>query len=583
MNASPEGMPLASGEGRVLIVDDDKHNRRLLKMMLTGAGYETTEATDGHAAVEQARDAPPDLILMDVMMPGLDGFESTRQIKRECGERFIPVIILTALDDEDSLLRGIRAGADDFLSKPLNLSVLRAKIHAMERLRDLHQGLRERNKLLDRARARQAWEEETAENVFSRAITRRNVGTDRLRLRQWSAATFSGDVVLSDFTPDGGLRVLVGDFTGHGLAAAIGTYPVSETFHTLTREGVGDAELVFELNHVLHDFLPPSMFMGAVLVTFAPDGRSLTAWNGGLPDALLCSEGGQLRPLPSQAMPLGILPRLELDSGPRRHAITAEETLLIVTDGVLEEEGTAGEAFGETRLHACLCHPEDPSDRIQRLGDALSRHMGGASPADDITAVAIPCAPGVVLETGIAVPPDTSGNRSWSMEAAGAELARVDVAEEARQQLRRWFPGPGEHLQALQTVIAELCNNAFEHGVLGLSSEMKATAEGFAEYYRLRQQGLEQLEGRIGISLRYRRTDDWHCVRIRVRDSGAGFDHERVRRALEGKSDERLWGRGLTLVHRLCRQMRHLGSGNLVEAEYAWMESFAPQNAEEQP
>ncbi|WP_019569411.1 SpoIIE family protein phosphatase [Thioalkalivibrio sp. ALE11] len=577
MSASPESVPLASGEGRVLIVDDDKHNRRLLKMMLTGAGYDTEEATDGHQAVEQARNAPPDLILMDVMMPGLDGFESTRQIKHECGDRFIPVIMLTALDDEDSLLRGIRAGADDFLSKPLNLSVLRAKIHAMERLRDLHHGLRERNEALDRARARQAWEEETAESVFSRAITGRNVGDERLHVRQWAAATFSGDVVLSDFTPDGGLRVLVGDFTGHGLAAAIGTYPVSETFHTLTREGVGDTELVFELNHVLHGFLPPSMFMGAVLVTFEPDGQTLTAWNGGLPDALLCGGDGQLRSLPSQAMPLGILPRLELDSGPRRHAIAADETLLIVTDGVLEEEGTAGEPFGEARLHACLCHPEPPPERIARLGDALSRHMGDASPADDITAVAITCAPEVVLETGVAAPPDTTGNRRWSMEAAGAELARVDVAEEARQQLRRWFPEPGEHVQALQTVVAELCNNAFEHGVLGLSSEMKATAEGFAEYYRLRQEGLERLEGRIGINLRYRRTDDWHCVRIRVRDSGAGFDHQRVRRALEGESDERLWGRGLTLVHRLCRQMRHLGSGNVVEAEYAWMEPISEE------
>ncbi|WP_018936521.1 fused response regulator/phosphatase [Thioalkalivibrio sp. ALJ24] len=563
---------LASGEGRVLIVDDDKHNRRLLKMMLTGAGYDTEEATDGAQAVERVRSDPPDLILMDVMMPGMNGFEATAAIKRECGERFIPVIFLTALDDEDSLLRGIEAGGDDFLNKPLNLSVLRAKIHAMERLRDLHHGLRERNEALDRARARQAWEEETAESVFSRAITGRNVADERLRVHQWSAATFSGDVVLSDFTPDGGLRVLVGDFTGHGLAAAIGTYPVSETFHTLTREGVGDTELVFELNQVLHGFLPPSMFMGALLVTFEPDGQAATIWNGGLPEALLCSSDGSLRSLASQAMPLGILPRMELDSLPVRYPVRENDTLLIVTDGILEAEDASGEAFGEDRLRTQLCYGDPAPGPVDRLAAALSAHLGTGEPADDMTAVAIRCSPEVVLEGGQTSPPDTTGTRRWSLEVAGAELARVDLADEARQQLRHWFPQPNEHIQAMQTVIAELCNNAFEHGVLGLSSEMKATAEGFAEYYRLRQQGLEELDGRIGISLRYRRTDNWHCVRIRVRDSGAGFDHERVRRALEGESDERLWGRGLTLVHRLCRHMRHLGSGNVVEAEYAWME-----------
>lgn len=119
-------------------------------------------------------------------------------------------------------------------------------------------------------------------------------------------------------------------------------------------------------------------------------------------------------------------------------------------------------------------------------------------------------------------------------------------------------------------MIAELCNNGFEHGVLRLDSDMKATVEGFEQYYQQRTEGLRDIRGRIGISLRYRPMAGQHCIRIRVRDSGPGFDHRQIQEALEGRGDKRLWGRGLNLVRQLCEQVRYHGSGNLVEADYRW-------------
>ncbi|WP_018175046.1 MULTISPECIES: SpoIIE family protein phosphatase [unclassified Thioalkalivibrio] len=557
-----------SGEGRVLVVDDDKHNRRLLHMMLEGCGYTTVEAENGLEAIAICRDDPPDLILMDVMMPEMDGLEATRRIKADCDGRFVPVIFLTALDDEHTLLRAIAAGGDDFLAKPLNLSVLKAKIHAMERLRDLQADLRSRNDQLLRASARQAWEEETAESLFSRAITRRNRGHERLGVGHLSAATFSGDVVLSDYTPEGSLRVLLGDFTGHGLSAAIGAYPVSETFHTLTREGAADAELIHQLNHTLHTFLPPTMFMGAVLIGFSPDGRQARIWNGGMPDVRICS-AREVRHVASQAMPLGILPRLERGLLPEEHAVGPDDTIIASSDGVIEAVNAAGEALGDEALDRACCGQR--ADSIyDTVWGVVQRHAEGTTPDDDMTLVCIPCTSEVLLDSPVTTGAENTGNLRWSLELGGPQLARADLTQEARNQLRHWFPDLGEHAEALHTVIAELCNNAFEHGVLGLDSSMKTTVEGFEAYYRARSEGLACPRGRIGISLHYRRRGAAHCMRIRVRDSGAGFDHEAVRAAIEGAGAERLWGRGLNLVHRLCTRVRHVGRGNLVEAEYCW-------------
>ncbi|WP_018141298.1 SpoIIE family protein phosphatase [Thioalkalivibrio sp. ALJ7] len=563
---------LISGEGSVLIVDDDPHNRRLLRMMLAGSGYRTREANTGQQAVDACREALPDLVLMDVMMPELDGYQATRLIKAESGEQFVPIIFLTAMDDENSLLRGIESGGDDFLSKPLNLAILKAKIHAMERLRDLHTGLRERNEKLLRAQARQAWEEETAEGLFSRAITRRNQGLERLNVYHCAASTFSGDVVLSGFTPDGGMRVLVGDFTGHGLSAAIGTYPVSETFHSLTAEGVDDQELLHTLNHVLHDFLPPSMFMGAVLATFAPDGGSVRLWNGGMPDGWLCNtRESRARRIQSQAMPLGILKQLDLDTAPRPFELNPGDWLALVSDGVLEATNRDATAFGEDAIHQHCQACDSAASAYDRIRQALDQHRDDQIPGDDMTLVTIDCSPGVVSESN---PPQVSavrGTRRWSLEVSDRQLATTDLVKAARDQLQAWFPDlGGGHAEALQTVIAELYNNAFEHGVLRLDSGMKGTVEGFEQYYHERNEALRDIRGRIGISLRHRPMEGQHCIRIRVRDSGPGFDYEQVQEAIEGGGENRLWGRGLKLVSRLCQNVRHLGSGNLVEADYRW-------------
>ena len=121
--------------GSVLIVDDMPGSARLIESLLAPDGHTIRTAGDGGEALQLVREAPPDLVLMDVMMPLVDGFEACRAIKQNPDTRLIPVVLVTSLDDTDSRVRGIEAGADDFVSKPFNAVELRARVRSLLRIK----------------------------------------------------------------------------------------------------------------------------------------------------------------------------------------------------------------------------------------------------------------------------------------------------------------------------------------------------------------------------------------------------------------------------------------------------------------
>jgi CheY-like chemotaxis protein len=123
-----------SQTGTILIVDDLVAVREVLKGLLTGQGYNVVFSDNGPVALAKAKEIMPDLILLDVMMPDMDGFEVCRQLRADELLAEVPVVMVTALDDHDSLLRGIEVGADDFLSKPFNHAELRARVGTIIRL-----------------------------------------------------------------------------------------------------------------------------------------------------------------------------------------------------------------------------------------------------------------------------------------------------------------------------------------------------------------------------------------------------------------------------------------------------------------
>ena len=123
---------------RILIVDDNETNRCLLTARLGAEGYQTVEAENGERALAVAREVAPDVVLLDVMMPKIDGFEVCRRLKGDTTLGFVPIIMVTARTDSQDVVTGLNAGADEYLTKPVDHAALVARVRSMLRIKELH-------------------------------------------------------------------------------------------------------------------------------------------------------------------------------------------------------------------------------------------------------------------------------------------------------------------------------------------------------------------------------------------------------------------------------------------------------------
>jgi len=143
-------VPANPGPPTVLVVDDEVENCEVLNLLLTAQGFRVVTAEDGAAALEAVAASPPDAILLDVMMPVLDGFETCRRLKTQPSTVFIPIILITALHSTKDRTRGAAAGADDFITKPFDGVELTTRLKSLLRLKSLHDQLEHQNRDLER-------------------------------------------------------------------------------------------------------------------------------------------------------------------------------------------------------------------------------------------------------------------------------------------------------------------------------------------------------------------------------------------------------------------------------------------------
>lgn len=506
-------------------------------------------------------------------MPHVDGVEAAQRIKAIAGETLVPVIFLTSLYDASALARCLEAGGDDFLPKPYNRIIIEAKIQAFNRMREMHLTLslqrdhiRERNQqLLD--------EQTVARRVFDNIAHTGCLDAPNIRFHASPLSVFNGDVLFACPQPLGGMNVLIGDFTGHGLPAAIGAMPLAEIFYGMTSKGFRAEDILCEINQKLTRILPTDMFCCAALIEAEFHRGTLTVWNGGLPDGYLLRRNGQREILASHHLPLGILRPERFSARSQILSAEAGDTLFFATDGVLEASNFDGEMFGQERLIQALTE-SDSTAAVTTMLDQVRTFTGTHSVDDDLTLLSLEMVPEAQIESlGIKVDPSQSalsGPSQWTChyEIKGDTLAHFNPLP-LMLHICMQVPGLQRHSGEVYTLLSELYTNALEHGILQLSSAWKDSAEGFGRYYAERERRLRMASDHaIRFILEHETDIDGGNLRVTCEDTGPGFDHTETVTTSVGESGYA--GRGLALVHQLCHAVRHHGCGNRVEAVYRW-------------
>jgi CheY-like chemotaxis protein len=278
---------------RVLVVDDEPINRTILGGLLRTT-YDVIEAPSGEEALEVAQRLRVDVIVMDIRMPGLDGFETTAALKRAHAAHHLPVLLMTAGNDEEQLARGLAAGADDFLTKPVSPVLLRAKIAAALRVSDAFATIRDQRDQLTFFRTRASRDYAVARRIFARVAERSLRALPTLEHRAPHRDAVSSTLLLASPFAEHRLRVLLGDFAGQGLAAAVGASPLADVFHGLTEAGRGLGDLARALNDKMRTLFSEDIFLAAAIVDLRLDAGEGEIWNGGLPDGLLLDPDGHI-------------------------------------------------------------------------------------------------------------------------------------------------------------------------------------------------------------------------------------------------------------------------------------------------
>jgi phosphoserine phosphatase RsbU/P len=383
----------AMGTARILVVDDNEMNRDLLSRRLLRQGFEVEIAVNGRDALDRVATTGFDLVLLDIMMPEMNGYEVLERLKADEALCHLPVIMITAVDDVSSVVKCIEMGAEDYLPKPFNPTLLRARIDASlakKRLRDREQlHARSLQRELEIGRTIQAgflpdslpqpagWE------IAARFRPARQVGGD-----------FYDVFPLGD---TGRVAVAVADVCDKGVGAALFMALFRSLFRAVAEAGCasdgGGADHLLATVQRVNDYIArtharANMFATAFTGFLEPADGSLLYVNAGHDEPAVLHADGRLERLSPTGPALGLMPGLPFHV--QRIVLDPGATLLAFTDGIPDARGPDGDTFGEERL---LLHLASAAEGAEALLAAIDHDVDtftqGADPFDDITLLAL--------------------------------------------------------------------------------------------------------------------------------------------------------------------------------------------------
>jgi serine phosphatase RsbU (regulator of sigma subunit) len=409
--ASAERAAEAPQKVNILLVDDDPRNLFVLETVLQGLGQNVVRAQSGRAALRCLLNDDFAVILMDVRMPDMDGFETAALIRQRRKSQDTPIIFLTAFEKDDlQMFKGYSVGAVDYLHKPIVPEVLRAKVAVFveifqkseqirqqaERVRQLEQRAHERQL----AEVKERWEADRlrAEMHVARQIQQQLFPAASLPLPGFdiSGASYPAEATGGDYfdyipMQDGARAIVIADVSGHGYGPALlmaETRAYLRAFILMHRDVVDILRL---LNRALAGDNLDDRFATLMLVRLDPQRRKLAYVSAGHPSGyVLDSTGGVKTTLPSTGLPLAVVPDAEYEAAPEI-ILEPGEGVFLLTDGITEARAPDDTLLGAApALEIIHTHWQRPArEIIDQLYLAIRNFRGPTSQHDDMTAVVI--------------------------------------------------------------------------------------------------------------------------------------------------------------------------------------------------
>jgi hypothetical protein len=390
-----------------------------------------------------------------------------------------------------------------------------------------------------------------------------------------SLAVFNGDVLVAAMRPSGSMMVLLGDFTGHGLPAAIGAMPLASTFYGMVPKGFGMNDILREINSKLKNILPVGIFCCATMLDINFRKRHVKIWNGGLPDCFVYHKrDGSITPVRSTHLPLGVLSNRAFKDHCEYFDLELDDRLFLWSDGIHEARNSAGDMFGEDRLKQAFTKNCNAGKLFDDIIEAVQQFVGSNEKDDDLSLLEIRMAEPEQVDQAFEIATQRFMNAeiAWDMSfEVKPNSFRVFDPLPMMVNVLTEVPSLRSFSSTLYTILAELYANALEHGVLKLDSNLKKSPAGFADYYRLREERIKQVDsGYVRIYISHRTHEQGGTLGVRVEDSGEGFDYHN-RQSKEALQSLNYSGRGIALLESLCTSVRYLGCGNTAEVEFSWV------------
>ena len=563
---------------KILIADDNKIERLILSRILENFQHEVIQAEDGNQAIQLFEEHQPQLVFLDVLMPVFDGYEVAQTIKKDNTTHWVPIIFLTSLTGAEDLAKCIDVGGDDFVSKPINKVIIKAKVEAFGRILDLYATVNQQQQEIKIYNEHLLQEQEAAKVIFDNIVHKGCLEESNINYHLSPMSIFNGDLMLSTHLHDGGMRFMLADFTGHGLPAAIGSMPSSEIFYGMTNKGFSIPDMMKEMNKKLYDVLPIGIFCCVIIFDIDPVAQRITIWNAGAPDCfLLDTKDNSITAVKSTHLAVGILSPKSFKIKCHSFHFSEHHKIIAATDGIMEAENPSQAMFGEQRIIDYIQTNINSDNICDGLISEVEGFCGSSNQSDDLSLVEV------------SLPPETTSHER-SNTASGS--SRTGISDSAlslklrRSSLASFDPIPfflqallsctqlNPHRARIFTLLSELYNNALDHGVLGLDSKLKEDSNGFAKYYELRTERLDNIEdGYVTLSVDHQPTDEGGRLIFNVKDTGSGFDVN----SISHKDSKDFSGRGLPLIFNLCDSVNYRENGTEVEAIYLWDNNDIPE------